>query len=888
PNVLVILDNSGSMSDEVVTGDPYNPATTYGETSACQGQPCEANKVYRWRAVEQVWQGFINDAGTITCTSASTSLSTTGTYQGKLKTNGTCTGFLTASFAMGNYINWLAQAGGTRSKMEVAKEVLVDLLNSTYGVKFGLMVFNNVNGGRILGVGDSYGWNGYDAYVQDMDTVFTGATTNREALVNSVNNIVPNTWTPLAETLYEAMRYFKGDQTYFNGSYTYTSPIEYSCQKNYIILITDGLSTEDRNSVLQSICNNGDCDGDGFEPTNDPDKDYSFQGSDYLDDVAAYLYGNDLLTDSGADPRTTGKQNVITNTVGFGLAGQPSAEALLSETAYNGGGVYYSTGSTAGLSESLRQILSSIIEDNSSFVAPVVPVSPENRTFSGKRIYMGFFKPQADAFWLGNLKKYGLDEDGNIIDKNGDPATNSDGSIRDNAVSYWSTSADGADVDEGGAGALLETRVSGRNIYTYTGTSADLTDSTNAFSTGNAAITAATLNVADATEKDRLINYVHGYDAFDEDFNGVTTEKRDWILGDILHSKPLVVNYSTYTIADESSCSINKNVIFVGSNEGMLHAFSDCDGSELWAFAPPDHLAALLNTNGATHTYFVDSSPSAYIYDANNNGNIEPLNGDKVVLMFGERRGGGFYYALDVTDPASPSYMWRLGSTESPSGTSTDYSELAESWSEPVITTINTKISGVDTTRVVAIIGAGYDNIAEDAEPAATSTEGRGVYVVEVARLSSGVPVFSNSGYKVWGYTNADDSSLTRSIPSQLSVADLDGNGHADRIYAADVGGNIWRFDIGSDLTTAWTGRHIFETNPGADSSTGRKTFYKPSLTIEVGYELLFYGTGDREHPIDTSVVDRLYAVKDVGQSVPKDEADLTDATTTVSVDISG
>ncbi|MBI1910934.1 MAG: hypothetical protein HYS21_02940 [Deltaproteobacteria bacterium] len=885
PNVLIVLDNSGSMSDTIVSGAPYNASTVYPATDGCLGAPCETNRVYKWRSVEGKWSNFISDVNSITCSTAKNSLLSTGIYQGSLRTSGACSGNA-GSFATGNYINWLGAGGGYRAKMEVAKEVLADLLSTTSGVRFGLMIFNQSNGGHIAGVGDSYGYNGYDAYINDMDAIFSGSTTNRTALINTVNNIDPSTWTPLAETLFEAMNYFKGQSTSFNGSIVYNTPIQYACQKNYVILITDGMSTEDRSPVLRTICNDGDCDGDGFEPAGDPQKVYNSQGSDYLDDVAKYLYDNDLLPD-GPDDRTIGKQNALTFTVGFGLAGVTYAEKLLQETAYNGGGAYYSTSSTAGLSESLRQILATIVEENTSFVAPVLPVSPENRTYTGDRLYMGFFKPRNQAFWSGNLKKYGLDTNGNVVDRNGNPATNADGSIRDNAVSYWGMVADGGEVENGGVGALLLSRSQARNIYTYTGASLDLIASGNAFSTSNTGLTAAMLGVADDIEKNKLINYVHGNDSYDDDLNGVTSEKRNWILGDILHSKPVVVSYASYSVANESDCTQNKSVVFVGSNGGMLHAFKDCDGSELWAFVPPDLLANLKQMPAATHTYFVDSSAVPYIYDANSDGTIDYSAGDKAITLFGERRGGGSYYAIDVSNPSSPKYLWRLSSTESPSGVNTDYSELAESWSEPVIAKVFVESAGVDVVKVAAFIGAGYDNAAEDQEPAASSTKGRGVYAVEVATLTSGVPGFFTSGRKIWGYTNSANSQLTRSFPAQLSILDLNGNGYADRVYAGDTSGNIWRFDIGSKLVSSWSGRKLFRSNPGADASSGRKMFYKPAVTLEVGYELLFFGTGDREHPISTGVVDRLYAVKDAGQAVTKGEADLSDVTSSASVNIS-
>ncbi|MBW7956819.1 MAG: hypothetical protein H3C68_02890 [Deltaproteobacteria bacterium] len=879
PNVLVILDNSGSMADSIISGDPYTPATIYASVNACNGQSCLTNKVYRWRSTGGgTWVSHINDVNTISCNSARNSFLQTGLYQGRLRTNGSCSS-TSGSFALGNYINWLTATGGYRPKMDVAQEVLTNLVNSTEGAKFGLMIFNSSNGGHIAGVGDSYGYGGYDAYIKDMDEIFSGTTTNRTAYVNTVNNVEPTTWTPLAETMFEAMRYFQGGATAFNGTYTYTSPIEYSCQKNYIILITDGMSTEDRSSVLRSICNNGDCDGDGHEPANDPDKEYDSNGSDYLDDVAKYIYETDLLPDTGEE-RTFGRQFAITYTVGFGLAGVDYAEQLLEETAYNGGGEYYSANSTSGLSESLRRILATIVEDNTSFVAPVLPVSPENRTYSGNRIYMGFFKPKNKAFWSGNLKKFGLDSDGNVTDSNGAHATNSDGSIRDNATSFWSLVQDGGDVERGGAGEALVARTAPRNIYTYTGSSTDLTDPTNLLLSSNTAVTTAMLDVADATERDRLIDYVHGYDSYDEDGNGITDELRAWIMGDVLHSKPQVVNYDRYSYVDEDNCGVNESIVLVGSNDGMLHAFSDCDGSEKWAFIPPDLLGNLKHMPAAVHTYFVDSSPVAYTYDANGDGRIDS-GSDKVIVIFGERRGGGYYYALDVTDPDQPVYLWRISSTESPSGVNTEYAELAESWSEPVFARVRVNVGGVIKKKVVAIIGAGYDNLAEDSEPAVASTTGRGIYVIEVADITTtGSISLAGSGWKLWGYTRADDAGMTKSILSQPAVLDIDGNGYADTVYIGDLGGYMWRLNIGSTLTSSWDGTKIFS------SGGSRKIFYKPSVTLEPGYELIFFGTGDRAHPLSTNISDRLYALKDNGQTTAKTEGDLVDATDVDSVSI--
>jgi type IV pilus assembly protein PilY1 len=99
----------------------------------------------------------------------------------------------------------------------------------------------------------------------------------------------------------------------------------------------------------------------------------------------------------------------------------------------------------------------------------------------------------------------------------------------------------------------------------------------------------------------------------------------------------------------------------------------------------------------------------------------------------------------------------------------------------------------------------------------------------------------------------------------------------------------MWRLDIGDSSTSNWTGRKVFSSNPGSGGSAdvGRKIFYKPSVIVEAGYEMMFFGTGDREHPLNQAVVDRLYGTKDKSEAtiiVLEDSADnlheLVDVTT--------
>lgn len=789
---------------------------------------------------------------------------------------------------------------GSDTQQKIIYDAIKTVVNGARSaVRFGAMVYgsNNKGGNVIYEIKDLKADADFNAFLNTLP----GGTPGTAVLSSQ-------TARPMAEALYDAGDYFKGNSLTISGQAAMTSPIQHSCDKNYIILVTNGLPNGENMNQLNSLV--GDYDNDGLDAAA-----YG-AGTHFLDDVAKKLYEADKMPEKDY----AGVVRMKTHTILAFQADDPLVKQAANES--HGRGSYNVVSNANELAKALTKVMSNIVlEADSSFVAPVVPVSPENRTYSGSRVYLGFFKPISQKPWKGNLKKYGINNSGEIVDAIGAVATNSsDGSFKSTAVSYWSASADGATVDKGGTGDELWSRnftTDPRKIYTYMGTSKDLTNSTNAFTTTNANITDATLG-SPTDGKDKLINFVTGIDSYDYNGDGSITDKRDWFLGDILHSKPLVINYATYTFttANEADCTVNKTMIYVGANDGMLHAFKDCDGSEAWAFIPQDLLGNLKYMKEQTHTYFVDGSASLYKYDANGDGNIDSTAGDKAIIIFGERRGGGldtgptkgYYYALDVSDPASPKYMWRLSNSESPSGTNTDYSELGETWSEPKIVKMKLNVSGTDVDKIVAILGAGYDNCNEDARFGGTQTftgscvtsptgdsgnvtssgttsassltnpKGRGIYVVEVAQLASAspfAPSFTNSGRKIWGYTyGASDTATTNtgmsfSIPSEVSAIDTDYNGYADRLYVGDMGGNIWRFDVGSTSTSSWTAKKIFSANPGSGGSTdvGRKLFYKPSAAIDYGYIVLAFGTGDREHPLNRAIVDRMYVVKDKGQT---------------------
>jgi type IV pilus assembly protein PilY1 len=802
PNILIIFDNSGSMNDEVVTRY-YDPATTYDPLEVPLS---DSGKVYRRSG--QSWIFFANSIADVACADARTALTNYGHYEGG--TNASCKG-QSRTLRTGNYRNYIASGGDlSEPKLAIAKRVITEFLNTINGVKIGAMVFNTNQGGKIH------------------TTVKSLTESNRTQLITDINAIVANTWTPLAETLYEAGRYFKGGASYFNSGVTYTSPIEYSCQRNYVIIITDGMSTEDRDPILATTL------GSSAGLPN-----YADNGSDYLDDMAKYLYNNDLRSD------ITGQQNVITYTIGF-----TTDNDLLERTATQGHGKYFYSQNAQQLSNAFQNIIDEILAKTSSFVAPVVPVSRMERTQSGDKIYIALFKPVRDGMWSGNIKKYGIAQypsgsiqPGDILDVNGALALDTNGQFFETSRSYWtSILMDGSDAEKGGAGEVLLNRnfsTNPRKIYTYLGSNVSLTHSSNAFNTTNITPTMLGLGSTETSGRDKLVNFVIGYDAYDDDGNGITNEKRDWILGSFLHSRPLIIHYNS-----------SQSVIFAGSNDGMLHAFNDSTGEELWGFIPPDLLPKLHALHEDVLESFVDGSPKAYI-SRNADGSI-----NKAIVVFGQRRGGNRYYALDVTNLSGPQYLWEIN----PDAIGSPYAEMGQTWSTPYIG----KIAYGTGVKWVVIVGGGYDE-EQDNDIPPPDDKGRAVYVIDV---------LDGSLVKRFSVNDTGYENMTYSIPSDIARVDTNDDGKIDRLYVGDIGGRMWRFDIGATDPGSWTGRIIFT------GSTGTKIFYPPDVTLERGdYQMLFFGTGDREHPKETTVVNRLYAVNDKNLAGTLTESNLYDVT---------
>ena len=330
-----------------------------------------------------------------------------------------------------------------------------------------------------------------------------------------------------------------------------------------------------------------------------------------------------------------------------------------------------------------------------------------------------------------------------------------------------------------------------------------------------------------------------------------------------------------------------KTVIYVGANDGLLHAIDDDNGQELWSFIPPDQLGRLWRLNDADHDYFVDGSPTVY-YGAS-----------QKILVVGSRRGGNSYTAIDITDYNAP----RLSLLDRPHGARPDPDELrtlGQAWARPdkitvatgsTVTTTASPSCGLNvavTTADVFLFGGGYDVNQDQPTPAAADTEGRGVFAVNMA---NGAVL---SGLKFTPATHAS-LGLTHSVVD-VSGFDHDGDGIASRIYFGNLAGGVFALRDDQPMTVnvcgqnvtrsivdgTWTGMKLFQ----APDSNGRKLkiLYSPDAVAELyppgAGEYIYFGTGDRENPGDTAVVNRFYAVKnDWTATSPLTETNLVDVT---------
>lgn len=588
---------------------------------------------------------------------------------------------------------------------------------------------------------------------------------------------------------------------------------------------------------------------------------------------------------------------------------------MMKNMAQQGGGSYYQAGSDTDLQLALQSILTRILAVNSVFASVSLPVSVSVRGTYLNQVYMGMFRPDANAKpnWVGNLKQYQLAADTTttpptvfLADANKVAVENQiTGFVNPDVTSFWtqastfwdatyypfsqgsggtSDSPDGDLVEKGGAAQYLRTKFatdqSGRNAYTCIGSCAATSALSATPFNSKASITATSLGLASGANTEPVINWVRGGNTLSDDNPTANSSSpppynvRGFLHGDVLHSRPAVINYN------RKSLNYDDVVVYYGANDGMLHAMKggqttgNGDGNELWTFLPSEHFSKFARMYNHSPTisssnpkpYFVDGSPTVYTYATQNDGTIDFTRGDKAYLFLTMRRGGQFMYALDVSDPLTPKLLWKHSSTDA------GFGELGQTWSDLRVARIRA------SSNPVLIFGLGYDDAANDPVTQGTATKGRGVMVLDAV-----------TGNILWqaGPSSTVGQAMTYAIPANVAVIDSDRDGYADRIYAADTGANIWRININDSSPSNWTVTLLAKLRSTANASDARKFLFAPDVvpaTSTNPYDTLLIGSGDREHPFDTSVVNRFYMINDSHdlnnvRSTPITEANLYDAT---------
>ncbi|MEJ2741680.1 MAG: PilC/PilY family type IV pilus protein, partial [Gammaproteobacteria bacterium] len=552
-----------------------------------------------------------------------------------------------------------------------------------------------------------------------------------------------------------------------------------------------------------------------------------------------------------------------------------------------GGGYFHSAQNAAQLRNAFGNIISKIQQLSATITQPSINVNQFNRLYHRNNVYYSLFSTSGKPNWEGNIKGYALkaQPDGavRVVDVNGqaalDPNTNF---FKSNAKSYWSKSADGKDVTKGGVLENLP-NPSNRTLFTYLHhTLADPTKHKkalrapqNALDVSNTTLRFDTMfGAADLQQMQQIIQWVKGVDILDEDHDGDKQEPRS-ALADSLHSSPIPVTYGgTPTQPDE--------VIFVGSNDGSLRAFDAQSGSEMWGFIPEELLPLqrqlFENNNVFHHSYGIDNTPVVWIDDNNHDGIIQP-NTDRIMLYLTMRRGGRNVYALDITDKNNPRMKWVIR------GGLGDYLNLGQTWSQPVLTSIQL---ANHAPQKVLILAGGYDPQHDiDINNMPDSSTGNALYIIDALTGKRITYASKSIDSSAVGLAMAD---MKHAFPATVNILDHNLDGLGDQIYVPDIAGDLWRFDIthqvnsASDLLHGGIIAHL-----GGDASTGgpRRFFAKPDLsllpsggrvTLTIGL-----GSGEATSPLNQTIQNRYYAITQPSSFLKPskyqaiDEQDLTD-----------
>lgn len=662
---------------------------------------------------------------------------------------------------------------------------------------------------------------------------------------------------------------------------TYRTPIISGCAKNFIIYISNGAAQDNASDISSAKTALAALNGNTTQIALSP----SGSQTNVADEWARFMKNSSYGI-------VTYAIDVNKVTTGQG----PGWTALLKSASVGvGGGKYFDVASSGTqILDALNLIFTEIQSVNSVFASVSLPVSVNTQGTYLNQVYVGMFRPDENSLprWAGNLKQYKLGYVGtelNLLDAEGVGAINGQtGFVTECARSFWTpTSLDNywtykpqgdclavsnsaasnypdGNIVEKGAQAYKLRSTTTRTMYTCAPTLAGCTTLTN-FTDSNAAITSTLLGTSSATERTATINWALGLDVDDENTgDSITptatssTVMRPSAHGDVVHSQPVAINYGT----DASP----RVVLFYGGNDGILRAVnanrsasigSVAAGNELWSFMAPEFYSGIKRirtntpaisypgstTSGATgKTYGFDGSISTYV------------SGATKWIFASMRRGGKAVYGFDVSNTSAPSQIWKRGCDSS--GCSTGFTEIGQTWATPKV--IRSAGYGGGTSPML-VMGGGYDT-CEDADPHTCSAASKGhkIYIMD-ALTGALLKTF-----------NTD-----RGVVADVTLLN-NGSGLVDYLYAADLGGNIYRISgaatqaIGSVPPASWVMTKIASLGCATTASctANRKFIFAPDLVVDGSTNVLLIGSGDREKPLTTyanaaSVANYFFMIKD-------------------------
>jgi type IV pilus assembly protein PilY1 len=719
-------------------------------------------------------------------------------------------------------------SGAPKTKMREAIDVATELVKDNAHLNWGLFSFNPASN-QTAGI--------LQAPVGSSTTTLTTA----------IAGLTASTWTPLGEAAFEMNRYWAGQSSYYRGGVSYTSPIQYRCQKNFNIIITDGVSTRDnwlpglpdggggffpavsytsydtsgapvtrnfracRNTATVSSVTcpanlEGSAVANAFVGTSDDSTSYGRT----LRDVAMMSFdrdmrvgGSDLDGKSFDDPLYR-KQNVTTFTIGFAVT-----DPVLQAAATVGGGQYYTAGSGPALMIALNSaiaLIGNVVSNAGGGSASGATLSTANKMFQPLFYANG---------WWGELKCHQLDATGKI----------------------------GAACTPKAKGVFPG--YAARNIVSAKVVGTTTTGFAFNDSVGHAAMTASQrLELgATATDQKKVINFVRG-----QDVSGFRA-RPNGVLGDMIDTQPTVIGKPTGYSPDGDYATFKtthstREMVFIGANDGMLHGFSTDNMTEFFGYVPTPvypNLKRLADVNYGNSV----TNPHAYFVNGGLRNMDAKLGTDwKTLLVGGLAQGGQGYFALDATSKAgmnASAVKWEF--------TDKRDSNLGYTFGAPIVYNVRTSAS---SAIPVVIMANGYESdFADGAASAKNST----LFVIK-----------ADDGTVLKKITATGGTGL--SAPAGL---DVEGDGVLDYVYAGDDSGKVWRFDltpndIGVEGGSAPAPVLIF------DAGTTKPVIQRPAITqvksadgTSIVGNLVIFGTGRLLKDADRTdtTVQTMYAVLD-------------------------